>query len=172
MDRQRMMIQVVQHGTQAGLLTGAKVGAGYGVAVPLAVLLLTLLQAPTLDSLPSGIVVLLYTTIIGLVVGLVVGSAAGLLLGILNGVAAALLTVTLYSPMHDPDQYHWSVRLVSVLVTLLAIGTATIVSGYLPYGNLVGLVLVGIPLLLTLPCAWLSSSHLARWYLALSDKVV
>jgi MFS family permease len=162
---------MVQRGVEGGLLVGAAVGAGYGVVVPLLMMLPSLIQPRHLDAFISATVISCYAVLLGLVVGGTIGGLAGVIFGILNGGAIGLLTVTLYVPIRDLSEYCWSVRLMSVLVT---IGCSFVVMFVLMRisGEEIDLVFVGIPLLLTLPCAWLVSSRLARWYLARPDEAV
>jgi hypothetical protein len=160
--------QIIHRGTEGGLRAGAMVGVGYGIVAPIMITLPALVQPRHLDAFTSAIVTSLFAVLIGLMLGGMIGSLAGVIFGILNGIAVGLLTATFYVPMRDPSEYCWSVRLMSILVTIGCSFVVTLVLGRIPRAE-IDLVLVGIPLLLTLPCAWLVSSRLARWYLAQSQ---
>lgn len=171
MHRSYIFTLLVQRSSERGFFTGVAVGAGYGVALPFVISLLSVFT-PGLGQgdLDFGVAVILLGVPIGLVVGGIVGMLAGATLGLVNGVAVGLLTTALYTPMHDADEYRWSVPLLCVFTTLAVIFAPTALLGrILTEGR--GLVYGGIPLLLTLPCAWVSGARLAQWYLAQADEL-
>lgn len=161
--------QLVRHGTAAGLRAGAGLGAAYGIIASI-VLMFPSLQPRPFNNFVSTTFAFLGIVFIGFCVGAIIGSLAGVIFGMLNGGAVGLLTVTLYSPMRDPSEYCWSVRLLSVPITIGCGFVVTFVLGRVPVEEL-DLIFVGIPLLLTLPCAWMCSSRLAQWYLTHTGEV-
>lgn len=156
---------------EAGIFIGVVLGAGYGVLLPLILIVSSLFDPGGMDSWDYVIIFLIYGCSIGLFVGAIVGGLAGLALGMSSGLAVGLLTIARYTPIADPHAYRWSVRLVSISITLLGILLVLLVLGRIPRQDS-DLFFVGIPLLLTLPCAWRAGARLANWYLTQLDKSV
>ncbi|HEY0605848.1 MAG TPA: hypothetical protein VGD58_23195 [Herpetosiphonaceae bacterium] len=171
MIARRIVKRITSRAMAVGCLTGAALGAGYGMLLPLVFVAPMLVQAETPRILELAVIFGLYGSLIGLVVGGITGDLAGLALGMSSGLAVGLLTIAHYTPMHDPHEYCWSVRLTSVLITLLCILLVPLVLGRIPRQDS-DLFFVGIPLLLTLPCAWRAGARLADWYLTQLDKPV
>lgn len=169
MGTRRIVEQIITEATQIGCLTGVALGAGYGVLLPLGFVLPYFFQSPSLESLGYGVIFVLIAGSIGLGIGCVIGGLAGMMLGLSSGLAVAWLTVACYTPMHNPDQFRWSVRLTSVFITLLGNLLVSLILGRVPSEDGY-LYFVGIPLFLTLPCGWWAGSHLADRYLAQLDQ--
>lgn len=167
MGTRRIVEQITSQATQVGCLTGAALGAAYGVLLPLGFALASFFQTGNLGN--GEIVLMTFGCLIGIFIGGIVGGVAGLILGLSNGLAIGWLTIACYTPMHHPQQYRWSVRLTSVLVTLLCILLASLALGRVPSEDFERY-FVGLPLLLTLPCGWLAGWRLANWYLTQLDQ--
>lgn len=161
MGTRRIVEQITSQATQVGCLTGAALGAAYGVLLPVGFGLASFFQTRSLGN--GDIVFMTFGCLIGIFIGGIVGGVAGLILGLSNGLAIAWFTIACYTPMHHPQQYRWSVCLTSVLITLLGILLASLALGRVPSQGLERY-FVGLPLLLTLPCAWSAGSHLANWH--------
>jgi hypothetical protein len=164
MFTQRIHTHLIQRGIDLGFLTGACVGAGYGALIPLPIVVPALVRTYDLETLASVLLVTFYVVLIDICLGGLIGSLAGIIFGLVNGVAIGALTVTHYVPPRDPREYYWSVCLMSLLVTSLCCFLGTLALGRIPHEQ-IDLVIFGIPLLLTLPCAWFAGARLAHSYL-------
>ncbi|HEY0734217.1 MAG TPA: hypothetical protein VGD69_04885 [Herpetosiphonaceae bacterium] len=171
MDTRRIVTRLTSQAMEIGCLTGGALGALYGVLLPVGFVLVMLFYSGSTESIDAAVIFGLYGGTIGLFIGGIVGVLAGLALGLINGLAVAMLTIVRYTPIADPHAYRWSVRLVSISITLLGILLVLLVLGRVPHKSS-EFYFVGIPLLLTPPSAWSSGGRLADWYLTQLGKTV
>jgi hypothetical protein len=156
----------------AGSAVGAVLAGGYGLvgflAAPIQSMLSGLPETSVsahLHEVPSLLLLaLLYSLGFG-IFGAIIGGTFGLVLGAINGCAIGLLTCAWFMPLTHPQQYRWSAQGLSLLLTLIAGGIIIRLVGDISLDRY-WIAYIGIPILLTFPCAYWASHRLATWYIA------
>jgi hypothetical protein len=103
--------------------------------------------------------------VLGGIIGGILGGLSGLIFGAVNGVVIGGVTALVFRPARHARHYRWSLLGISSLVTFLSSRLVVYVLVGFPR-EAMGWFFVGVPALITVPCAWWVSARLARWYLA------